>query len=132
VAMFSQPRFNQPEHEILYRTLNYASELLLADGVSVVYDANLNRYQHRQEKYEICARTGAVPMLVWVQTPKDIAKERAVHDSRGHLIPPNETASDMFDRIAGVIEEPHPSEHAVLLDGTQLSEAYVRRQLNLK
>jgi len=48
-AMFPQPTFSNDEHATLYRTLDFVTEMLLANGVSVIYDANLNRYQHRAD-----------------------------------------------------------------------------------
>jgi len=127
--LFQQPTFSQAEHRSLYEELNKHTEELLRAGIGVIYDANLNRFEHREEKYDICVRTGAKPVLIWVQTPSAMAKARAVHDSRQHLVPPNETPEDMFDRIAKVIEPPKPSEHAITLDGSSLERETVKQAL---
>jgi predicted kinase len=104
---------------------------LLRDGKDVVYDANLNRRQHRQEKYAICERAGAEPVLVWVQTAKDLARQRATHSERLHLVPKGETLDQMFDRIAEIIEEPGSDEPFVIIDGTNVSDNDVRRLLHI-
>jgi predicted kinase len=127
--MFSQPNFDQREHDELYKALDQKTEQLLKDGQSVIYDANLNRLKHRQDKYDIGSQTGAKVVLLWVQTPKDIAKERASHLSRQHLWPPNETSSKLFDRIAGLIEEPGANEPYVAIDGTKLDIEHIREEL---
>lgn len=129
--IFGKPEFTDAEHETLYKELDKQTEALLNEGKSVIYDANLNRYAHRKDKYDICERTDSKPVLVWVQTPKELAKERAVHAERQHLIPHNETADQMFDRIAQIIEPPHDDEHFIALDGTKISQDYVLKALDL-
>jgi hypothetical protein len=129
--LFDQPGFTQPEHDALYKELDARAEALLAQGRDVIYDANLNRYQHRWDKYQICARAGAKPVLVWVQTPKDLAKQRATAMHRLHLAPADETLSQLFDRIAGIIEEPVPDEPYTAIDGTKVTPQYVANCLGL-
>lgn len=124
-----KPSFNHAEHVELYKTLDKMTEQLLGEGKDVIYDANLNRYQHRLEKYDICNRLNAQPILVWVQTEKTLAKQRAVDEERAHLVPQNETASDMFDRIAAVIEPPRTDEQPILVDGTKVSPDYINSLL---
>lgn len=129
--MFGSPRFDQAEHNALYKALDEKTESLLREGKDVIYDANLNRLQHRQEKYAICQRTGAISILVWVQTAKDTAKQRATAPSRAHLAPQNETLSQMFDRIAGIIEKPGANEPYVTVDGTNITPETIANNLGL-
>ncbi len=129
--LFASPQFDQAEHDALYKALDEKTESLLREGKDVIYDANLNRLQHRQEKYEICKRTGATSILVWVQTEKDTAKQRATVPSRAHLAPQNETLSQMFDRIAGIIEEPNANEPFVAVDGTNITPEAIANTLGL-
>lgn len=127
--LFTKPSFDQKEHETLYKALDDEAEKLLLAGKSVIYDANLNRLQHRQDKYDISQRTDAIPILLWVQTRRDLAKERASHYSRKHLWPNNETSDQLFDRIANVIEEPTQQETYVAIDGTKVSPEYIKSKL---
>jgi len=126
LELFPQPTFSQLEHDALYLTLDARTEELLRAGKSVIYDANLNRYQHRKDKYDICRRTRAVPQLLWVQARRDLAKDRAVHESRQRLWPAGETPDKMFDRIADIIEEPGPGEPYIAIDGTKVTSAYLQ------
>lgn len=130
-ALFAEPTFTQAEHDELYRYLDSTTEDLLKAGKDVIYDANLNRFQHRQDKYDICKRTSAQPVLLWLKTPRDMAKERASDVSRQHLWPSNETPEQMFERIAGVIEEPGPNEPFTVIDGTKVTPEYIQEQLHL-
>lgn len=131
LTMFPRPRFTPEEHSAVYGALDYLTELLLSKDVSVIYDANLNRYQHRHEKYLICHKVGALPELLWVQTDHAIAKRRAVHQSRDHLVPAYEAPEVMFERIASILEPPHPEEPAVNIDGTRVDETYIQSQLKI-
>lgn len=129
--LFPKPTFTQAEHDELYHYLDHKTEELLKDGKDVIYDANLNRLEHRKTKYDICERTGAEPVLLWLQTPRDMAKERAAHTSRQHLWPPGETPQQMFERIAGVIQEPEANEPYIKVDGTKVTNDYIRGLLDL-
>lgn len=124
--LFHPPQFTQAEHDELYQSLDKKTELLLNEGKDVIYDANLNRYQHRRDKYDICERTGAQPVLLWVQTAKDIARERALDLRRSHLVPRNETAEEMFERIVDLIEEPGADEPYLVIDGTKVTPKYIQ------
>lgn len=129
--LFKQPSFSQAEHTELYAYLNQQTEHLLKSGKSVIYDANLNRYEHRQEKYDICKKTGVSAHLIWVTTERDLSKNRATDDSRKQYTPPHETLHTLFDRIADVIEPPHGDEPTIKIDGTNTSLQAVKRALEL-
>jgi len=130
--LFPQPTFNSNEHAKLYKILDEKTVSALEAGQDVIYDANLNRMQHRQEKYDICKHIGAQPVLVWVQTPKPLAKKRASDTSRQHLWPKLETPDAMFDRIADVIEPPTAKEPYIALNGTDATESYIGKVLGLE
>jgi len=122
IELFPKPIYTQEEHDTVYTTLNQRAEELLAAGRSVVYDANLNRYAHRAEKYELCERTNAKPILIWVQTSRELARKRAVIRGHQHLVPKDETFETMFDRVSGVIEEPREDEPLYVVQGTELDK----------
>lgn len=131
LKLFAQPTFSQAEHDQLYQRLDQRAEQLLREGKSVIYDANLNRLQHRQEKYDICQKLGAQARLLWIQTPKPLAKKRAADPERHNLIPADQTAEQMFDRIAGLIEPPTTSEQPIILDGTKITAEYVAQAIKM-
>lgn len=122
IELFPQPTYSQEEHDTVYRTLNERAEKFLAEGKSVIYDANLNRYAYRLEKYELCERTGAKAILLWVQASKELSRDRAVMRGHHHLVPKDETFESMFDRVTNVIEEPREDEPLYTVDGTHLNK----------
>ncbi|HEY5805785.1 MAG TPA: ATP-binding protein [Candidatus Saccharimonadales bacterium] len=125
LKLFPNPTYSQEEHNAVYAALNKQAEELLRQGKSVIYDANLNRYEHRLEKYELCERAGARAALFWVQAPRELARERAVLRGHHHLVPKDETFESMFDRVTSVIEEPQEDEPLYTLDGANLNESAV-------
>lgn len=132
VETYSQPNFSEKEHQELYDKINHLTEKYLLEGKSVIYDANLNRYIHRLEKYEIAKRIGAEVKLLWVQTPEEIAKHRATklgeadeHRPFGNMI------EDVFERLVSEIEEPGDNEHPITIDGTKVSSDYIRSIVKL-
>ena len=125
LEMFPEPTYSQDEHDALYAELDKRTAALLAADKSVIYDANLNRYLHRLEKYALCDKTKARAVLLWVQAPKDLARERAVLRGHHHLVPKDETFESMFDRVSGTLEEPREDEPLYTLDGANLHKAAV-------
>jgi predicted kinase len=129
LKMFPNPQFSDNEHARLYRQLDEETEELLASGKSVIYDANLNRYSHRADKYKICQRAGATAVLIWLNTDRDLSEQRATDMTREKLWPAGETPQAMFKRIADLIEIPRAGENPIVLNGTDLNEAIVETAL---
>jgi len=130
LELFPHPTFTQKEHDALYKELNTRTKKLLKQGKDVIYDANLNRRKHRQEKYDLCQEVGAQPLLLWVRTAKPLAKQRRVADAESHhLVPTHEDPSSMFDRLVGVFEEPTTDEPYIQVDGTKVTRDYIRQLL---
>jgi predicted kinase len=122
LELFPKPTYTQQEHDAVYAELNKRAEKLLEQGKDVVYNANLNRYMHRLEKYEMCERAGARAVLLWIQAPRELSRERAVLRGHRHLVPEDETFETMFDRVTQVIEEPREDEPLYTIDGSELRE----------
>ena len=130
LELFPNPTYTQEEHDAVYTELDKRAEELLKQGKSVIYDANLNRHKHRLQKYEMCERTGAKPVLLWVQTPKELARERAVMRGHHHLVPKDETFESMFDRVTSVIEDPQEDEPLYAINGDPLDKNTVAELLD--
>lgn len=129
LLLFKKPCFSQEEHDMLYTTLDHNVNHLLEAGMDVIYDANLNRRHHRQEKYDLAKKYDADVKLWWLQVPAEFAKSRRMKDQDSRLIPDGETSENMFDRIATLIEEPDDSEDYVLVDGTDIKPEKISQLL---
>lgn len=129
--LFKQPTHAKEESDELYRRLNDAAEYLLAQGRDVVYDTNFNYYADRQTMREIAARQRAELVLIWVTTPKHVARERAVgeHLTRnGYMMSMTAT---QFESIVSKLEPPRKTEKIIKIDGTKLDRAAVLAHLGL-
>lgn len=119
IRMYKQPTFSQEEHDSLYRNLDYLCELILKSGKSVIYDANLNKYIHRQEKYEIAKKSGAKSVLIYVKTDPEVARKRATVDSKlaSKHRPFGNMEPSTFDRLISQIEQPKADEPTIEISG---------------
>lgn len=131
LELFAVPTFSQNEHDKLYEILDHNLKHLLEKGYSAVYDANLNRRCHREEKYKLAQEYGTKVVLWWVQTPRELAKSRRVSEQNHDLLPQGESPEKMFERIAEILEAPKDDEPYVVVDGTKISEEYVKELLEL-
>jgi predicted kinase len=130
--MFGEPQHNRQENDKLYGYLNEKTDQLLASGQSVIFDTNFNFYKDRQHLKEIAGKHGAETVVVWVRTPKELAKKRAVEsefDSDTRLF--GNMSSEDFERIAGHLQEPDENEKVIKIDGTDLDLDEVQRLLEL-
>lgn len=120
--LYRQPKFTEEEHTIIYRALDYLTELLLTNGTSVIYDANLNRLVYRQAKYAIADRTNATAKLVWVKSDVEIARKHAtvLADNNPHR-PFGNMSSEMFERLVGDIQTPSSDEPIIEVPGENIT-----------
>jgi predicted kinase len=132
LLIFPEPSFSQKEHDSLYGIIDHNVEHLLAAGHDVIYDANLNRRKHREEKYALAKKHGAKVILWWVKTPLKLAKYRRLTEQDSTLLPAGETPENLFNRIVSVLEEPDPDEKHIEVDGTKITESYVKNLLENK
>lgn len=128
-VLFVKPCFSQDEHDRLYGIIDHNLEHLLECGYDVVYDANLNRSSHRQEKYELAQKYNAKVILWWVTTDKKLSKKRRVEEQDNLLLPDSETSEEMFERIATILEPPKADEPVIKIDGTDIKPEKVESLL---
>jgi predicted kinase len=127
-----EPTYSISENRSLYSELNEKTAELLKQGISVVFDTNFNFYKDRQRLRKIAAQYSATCQLIWVQTPKKLAKTRAVDEAHLHqsrILGAMPEAQ--FSRLAKNLEPPQESESFIALDGTKLTPAYIKKMFNL-
>lgn len=129
LQLFIEPCFSQKEHDSLYAILDHNVEHLLEAGYDVIYDANLNRHHHRQEKYDLAQKYNARVRLWYVKTNPKLAKNRRVTEQDSLLLPKGESSEKMFDRIANIIEPPTKDEQHTTVDGTDITEKTIAEKL---
>jgi predicted kinase len=99
--------------------LNYAAEQILARGHDVVYDAHHNKRIDRTELEELAARHDALPVLIWVKTPLEVAVHRG--QTREETIDQRrlseEKIRESIARHQAVTDEPDSGEIVIAIDG---------------
>ncbi len=130
VKMFDgdRPELHTPHNKALVNNaLRYASvQVLKTKRLSVVHDANHNTSSSRAELSAVARHYGAVPIVVWVQTPEDVARARerikARADSGGHVI----FHPDIIGAMKSRMQDPGPHEPTIIIDGMQDEQAQRR------
>lgn len=128
--IFANPTHSEEESRQLYEKLNTAAEYLLSNGKSVIYDTNFNYANDRQKMRDIAAEHGAEAILIWVTTPKNTAKKRAVHPSIIRNGYDYHMSSEEFEKIVKKLQKPSEDEKAIKIDATKFDEKTVERLLN--
>ncbi len=108
-------------NEYVFGGLDYVAEQILSRGCDVVYDAHQNKRVDRETVEAIAQRQNAIPIVVRVSTPEQLAFERtqtreAQIDQR-QMSP--ERARDAIERHNASTDHPVPSENVVDIDGQQ-------------
>ena len=130
--MFSHAALNPTETEQLYSKLNQETDELIGEGKSVIFDTNFNFYNDREHMRNIAQKHGADLVILWVTTPLELARERAVQlsDNKPTRLFGNMPISD-FERIVGNLQPPRPEEQAIQIDGSNLKPELVYEALNI-
>lgn len=134
--MFGNPTFSHDENDQLHEKLNRMTAKLLQSGKSVIYDTSFNGYADRARMYRIAQESGANTILIWIQTDRELAKQRAMNDAASQPTRPlakvlGDMDEETFNRLSNKLEEPKPDEKYVKLDGTKITSDYVRSCLNI-
>ena len=74
--LFSEPRYDKQENELVNHLMLYMTEEFLAADMSVIFDANASRLTMRRELRNIARKAKTKPLLIWLQTDPDSAFAR--------------------------------------------------------
>jgi predicted kinase len=126
--------FNDPDHSVqesheLYERLNAATDYLLNQNKSVVFDTNFNYFADREKLREIAKKHDALTVLIWVNTPREIAKKRSVETKESRNLYEMQMSSGQFESIAGKLEPPKENEKPIRINGTKTDKKEVLTKL---
>lgn len=127
---FTNPTHSHQENIELYDYLNEVAAELIASDQSVIFDTNFNFYKDREKLRKIANEHGADAWVIWVKTPKELAKKRATNGA--HLSDTRvlgDMPAERFDKISGKLEPPGPSEKTISLTGKGITKEIVRKAL---
>lgn len=130
--LFIQKTYSIDECDQLYKLLDKQTAELLKSNQSVIFDTNFNYYRDRQLLRSIADQAGADTKLIWITTPKALARERALHASHRNRNGFNRTMNiEEFEKIALHLEPPTKQEAAFKFDGTAIDLEKIKRELDL-
>ncbi len=75
-ALWRAPIYGPQENQRLFRGIHSLIEDLLREGVGVVFDATNLQERHRERLYGIADRLHVKLVLVWVEAPVAVIRER--------------------------------------------------------
>ncbi len=129
--LFEQPTHSEQESLTLYDNLNRRTGELLAAGHSVVFDTNFNFSADRRKLRNIATRHGSETLVIWIDTPVQVAKDRAVHTQYSRNGYTARMTEQRFDAITAKLEPPAKDEKVIKIDGTKLDRQEVIGILSL-
>jgi predicted kinase len=75
-ALWRAPTYGPRENQRLFRAAYRLIEDLLREGIGVVFDATNLQERHRERLYRVADRLGVKLILVWVEAPANVIRER--------------------------------------------------------
>ena len=130
--MFEEPTHSKEESDQLYKYLNNKADQLLSEGKDVVFDTNFNFYEDRQKLREIAEKNNAETILIWITTPEDIARSRAVNTHTSRNLYEMSMTNEQFNNIVKKLEPPRENQQTVRIDCSDVNPASVKQILGLQ
>ena len=91
--LFPSPQYNETENRRLFSACHVLIEELLRSGIPIIFDATNLVERHREFLYRAADRASAKLILVWVEAPTEVVKQR--------LLAREEAAALEYDSEAG-------------------------------
>lgn len=121
-SMFSNPEeiADRKNNPIVFGAIDYAVGEVLHAGYNVIYDIQHNARSKRETGEAIATKHDALAVLVWIKTPYEVALKRGqdrdeTADQRKRS---EEEMRKSIDFFMKALEEPHPNEQCIIIDGT--------------
>lgn len=81
-VLFPTPQYNEQENKRLFSACHVLIEELLKKGIPVILDATNLLEHHREYLYRAAERAGAKLILVWVEAPPEVVRQRLIARER--------------------------------------------------
>ncbi|MGQ9546399.1 MAG: AAA family ATPase [Dehalococcoidia bacterium] len=92
-TMFPSPKYDENENKRLFSACHVLIEELLRKGIPVIFDATNLLEHHREYLYRAAERAGAKLILIWVEAPAEVVRQR--------LLAREKAATPEYDSEAG-------------------------------
>lgn len=117
--LFTQPRYDKQENDIVNHLMEYMTEEFLSAGLSVAYDVNAARPGQRKKLRDLAYRCHATPLIVWFQMDQETAFARNVRRDRRRADDRYAAKWDRstFDEVVAGMQNPRASEDYTVISG---------------
>lgn len=82
-VLFPSPQYKEAENRRLFSACHVLIEELLKKGIPVIFDATNLLEHHREYLYRAAERAGAKLILVWVEAPTEVVRQRLLAREKG-------------------------------------------------
>ncbi len=130
MAMTRRPTFKPQEHALVFSAFNHIVKEHMAQGFSIVANANYHVQSKRREMQTMAEECGAGYCILWIQVPYEVAQERI--ENREHEIPADKIVDPPLEVLARMrrnFQEPEADEPVIKIDGTKPYEEQYRQFL---
>ena len=84
--LFSPPLYNEEENKRLFPACHALIEELLTQGIPIVFDATNLLERHREYLYRAAEKAGARLILVCVEAPPEVVRQRLLAREKGFAL----------------------------------------------
>ena len=114
--LFEQPEFSREEDATILNVMDYMLEGYLQAGLSVVVDGLNGQRVRRYNLRELARKHNSYPLIVWVQTDRDTAFDRASNRDRRSTDDKYTQSIDeeTFMRQEAVVKKPQSEDYVVI------------------
>lgn len=107
-ALFGIPTHSPQESARLFRAVHALIEEFLQKGIPVLLDATNLQESHREPLYAIAERNKARLILVWVEAPEEVVRQRLERRFRKEEPADLSDATwEVYQRMRAIAERPH-------------------------
>lgn len=106
-------------YDDVFGAMDYVAKQILKSGYSVIYDAQQSKRENRKNIERLAKESGAVPILVWIKTSREVAIKRVQErdDDSDSLRYSAEKAAYLVDRFIKAADLPEMGENLIEING---------------
>lgn len=114
--LFTEPRYDKEEDEVVNHLMLYMAEEFLSAGVSVIFDTNVLRLAQRRELRNIARKAKVQQLLIWLQIDAESAFARLERRDKRRADDKYAVAYSRgsFDSYIGTMQNPRDEEYIVI------------------
>ena len=108
-VLFPHPTYTPPEHGVVFQTCHALLRSLLTEGYAVLFEATNLTHSNRRAVTKIADEQGVPWLLVWVDAPEEVVRQRLAARAPGSAAAFQSDADwNVYLRLKATVELPNP------------------------